>query len=222
MSTATNTTTQRKRIRIDDNVTVIDESSTASSTLSYNLYTGVLVSLQPTIRFVSDFYFDTIIKALKTVKDNKDKLQKFDDNESFIPRSCRTNFTVGASDLAKGSTEYATLLSTIEDNNKQVAEQHRTYVQQLIILELDVSTKRLKNLFCESLFKLSTIFLHNAFFGSNITTDNIHNTSVNIVTQHPPIIKYIFDESTNDFKTWYNKKYNITTTPTVRWKAHIR
>jgi hypothetical protein len=212
MSTATNNTHQRKRIRIDDNPTEINDSYTALSRLPYNLYSGVLASLQPTIRTVADFYFKTLIKALKLVNETKEKLKKFDDNQTFIPRSCRTNFTVGASDLVKGSTEYATLLATIEQNNKTSAENNRNYVKQMVQLEVEHATKHLRDLFCESLFKLSTIFLHHGHFGSEITTENIHSLSVGIIEQQPSIIKYIFDDSVNTFKIWYNKKYNVNTT----------
>jgi hypothetical protein len=168
------------------------------------------VSLQPTIRTLSDFYFNAIIKALKEVNSNKDKLTKFDDNDSFIPRSCRTSFTVGASNLVKGSNEYATLLTNIENNNKISSETNRDFVKQLLQLELNESTKKLCNLFCECLFKLSTMFLHNGHFGSEITNDSIHALSISIILHQPSIIKYIFNASVNDFKTWYYKKYNIT------------
>jgi hypothetical protein len=209
MSNATNTTTPRKRIRIDENIIEIDASSNTPKLL-YNLYSGVLVSLQPTIRHVSDFYFKILTSALKEVENYKDKLKKFDENESFIPRSCRTSFTVGASNLVKGSATYTTLLSTIENNNKIIAEQNRDYVRQVIQLELDEATNKLRNTFCDSLYKLATIFLHNGYFGSEITANSIHAAAKNIIIHQPAIVRYIFDTNINDFKQWYNKKFNIT------------
>jgi hypothetical protein len=207
MSNATGTTTPRKRLRIDNNVIEIDAPSSTLK-LTYNLYSGVLVSLQPTIRTLSDFYFTALIKALKEVNHNKDKLTKFDNDTSFIPRSCRTNFTVGASNLVKGSNDYATLLTNIEINNKAVSETNRAFVKQLLELELNESTKKLRNLFCECLLKLSTMFLHNGHFGAKISTSSIHTLSTSIVLHQPAIIKYIF-ANVNDFKIWYHTKFNI-------------
>jgi hypothetical protein len=130
---------------------------------------------------------------------------------SFIPRSCRTNFKIGASNIVKGSNIFTTLQTTIEDNNKRIAEQQRDYVKQCVKIELDEHTKALKDKFCEGLFKLSTIFLHNGHFGSDVNNESIHWLSLDIIARRPLIIKYIFNGNLTDFQRYYKKKYNITT-----------
>jgi hypothetical protein len=218
MSTATSTPQPRKRIRFNennDNITpTIDNKK-----ITYNLYSGVLASLQPAIRHVADVYFQKLTSSFKLFNDNKEKLKKFEDDATFIPRSCKTNFTVGASTLIKGSNDFNTLLDTIDNNNKAIATQQRSYVLQLIKLELEASKTKLRDLFCECLFKLSTIFLHNCFFGQEINNESIHALSITVVSRDPSIIKYIFEDNLTTFKSWYNKKHRINTSAYFQQQA---
>jgi hypothetical protein len=211
MSTATTANTTRKRVRINDVIDVDDTSqSTPSHSMAVNLYTGALVSLQPAIRTVADVFFKKLTDIYKVCTTTKDKLKKFNDNEDFIPRSCRINFQLGASNFVKGSTKFMELQAKVDANNKQVAIKNRDYIVDAIILEVKATTEALRNTFCDCLFKLSRLFLQSSYFDEEIPDNDIHTLSKTIIMSDTTIIKYIFDNNATDFRNFYNKKYNIT------------
>jgi outer membrane biosynthesis protein TonB len=213
MSTATNADNPRKRVRINE-VLDVDNNTTTTNThrpMNINLYTGALASLQPAIRTVADVFFKKLTDIYKAVTNNKDKLKKFNDNEDFIPRSCRINFQLGASSFVKGSTEFTELQNKVDESNKQAAIKNREFIVDAIILEIKSTNEALRNTFCECLFKLSRIFLHSSYFDEDIPDDDIHTLSKSIVMADSSIVKYIFDNSTSNFKNFYNKKYQLRT-----------
>jgi hypothetical protein len=211
MSTATNDNNPRKRVRISETVTTSNENSTSQQQRTdYNLYTGALLSLQPAIRRVADVFFKKLTDIYKTVTSNRDKLKKFSDNDDFIPKSCRLNFCVGASNYIKGSQEFMELQTKIENDNKQVAIKHRDFVVDVIKLEIKATTDALQKTFCECLFKLARIFLQSSYFEADIPDDDAHALATSIIMSHPAILKYIFKDNANRFKIYYHKLYNIT------------
>jgi hypothetical protein len=207
MSTATNAQTPRKRLRISDDVEVINNVHTNKKS-EYNLYKGPLASLQPVIRPLADTYFIKLTDLFNKHVDNKAKLAKFDDT-SFIPKSCRVNFTAGASNLVKGSTDYSELLAQIDNKNKETASHHRDTVKQVIKLEIKASLTTLRDTFCECIYKLATMFMHFHFFQKEIPVGQIHKLAKDIVSNEPRTIHFIFDDEVDTFSTWYNKKFNI-------------
>jgi hypothetical protein len=212
MSNATNANNPHKRVRISDVIDVDNDNPISTSTkMEINLYTGALASLQPAIRTVADVFFKKLTEIYKILTSNKDKLKKFNDNDDFIPRSCRSNFQIGASNFVKGSNSFTELQTKIENNNKQFAIKNREYIVDVLILEVKATTDALRDTFCECIFKLSRIFLQSSYFDDDIPDNHIHNLSKTIINADPTIIKYIFGESTNSFRTYYNKKYNINT-----------
>jgi hypothetical protein len=210
MSTATNVQAPRKRTRISDDVEVID-TTTSLKKHEFNLYTGSLASLQPVIRPIADIYFIRLTDLFNKYVADKVKLQKFDDT-NFIPKSCRVNFMAGASNLVKGSTEYSELLAQIDNKNRETASHHRDTVKKVIQLEIKASQTTLRDTFCECLYKLSTMFMSFHFYKKAIPEGQIHKLSKDIVSNEPRIIHFIFEDDTDSFRTWYNKKFNITLT----------
>jgi hypothetical protein len=208
MSNATDAQTPRKRIRIADEVEIIDHTPSNKKT-PYNLYRGPLVSLQPVIRPIADAYFVKLSDLFNKYVNNKTKLQRFEDT-NFIPKSCRVHFTAGASNLVKGTNDYSDLLAEIDNRNKETATQHRATVVKLIKLEIAAAQSTLRDTFCECLFKLSTMFMNFHFFKKEIPIGQIHKLSRDIVSNEPRIVHYIFNNDTDLFATWYNKKFNIT------------
>jgi outer membrane biosynthesis protein TonB len=210
MSTATSADNPRKRVRINEIIDVDNENPPSTTRkMDVNLYTGALASLQPAIRTVADVFFKKLTDLYKLVTSNKDKLAKFNDNDDLIPRSCRSNFQVGASNYVKGSHKFIELQTKIENNNKQFALRNREYIIDVILLEVKATTDALRDTFCECLFKLSRIFLQSSYFDHDIDDIHIHKLSKTIINADASILKYIFGGNTDNFRTYYNKKYNI-------------
>jgi hypothetical protein len=208
MSTATNEQTPRKRIRIANEVEIIG-TVTSNKKHDYNIYKGPLVSLPPVIRPIADTYFIKLSTLFNNYTNNNLKLQKFDDDH-FIPKSCRVNFTAGASNLVKGSTTYSELLAQIDNKNKETASYHRDAVKQVLKLEVEASLTTLRDTFCECLFKLSTMFMSFYLYQKAFTPEQLHKLSKDIVSHEPRIIHYLFDADPIFFRNWYNNKFNIT------------
>jgi hypothetical protein len=208
MSNATTEQTPRKRARISSDVEIIDPA-TSKKHNEYNLYTGTLASLPPVIRPIADTYFITLSDLFNLFVNNKTRLLRFED-DNFIPKSCRTNFTAGASNLVKGSSEYSELLAQIDTKNKETAAYNRDAVKKVLYLEVDASLTKLHDTFCECLFKLSTMFMHYYFYQKEISTNLLHKLSKDIVSNEPRIVYYLFDNDTIFFNNWYNKRYNVT------------
>jgi hypothetical protein len=104
MSTASTEKSPKKRVRIDaDNIKVYDYSPIA----------GSVATLLPVMMELVEHYYNVFMKLSKSFYDKQNITKKFT-NPDFIPRSAKTKFQLGASELVKTSTRYNDLAQAAE------------------------------------------------------------------------------------------------------------
>jgi hypothetical protein len=149
MSTASTDNQRNKRVRIDtDNNKVYDYTFLANS----------VSTLLPTMKGLVSHYYDAFIKLSKSIYEKKNVSKKFT-NPDFIPKSAKTKFQLGASEMVKMSNDFQDLARAADQVKIAYEAKQKQHILQAAKLEIEVLQHKLNNLFIKGIYKISSMML---------------------------------------------------------------
>ncbi len=175
MDSATETTANRKRVRIASEPCKSRQVPQAVE-MAKLAASVTLASLPPAIKSLAMRYHSTFLKLridLRNLDNTQSRLAK----EDFIPRSARFDFVLNATDRVKehASPEYKALL---EETDLEIIISQRKF-KRLIIRQLNLEIKTTKKIlrehFCTSIVSLANaVAIHHPTVPANASSELVH------------------------------------------------
>jgi hypothetical protein len=198
MSDASTAEPPRKRVRLATEPTpILRKSNYKPNTTSY----GADPTLPPAISNLAKYYSTNYMKNAKQIHAKLLVLKKFDD-DTYIPKSARLNFNLGVSEKVSKSEQFTNLVTTATTNKAAYESSQKTIIKQAAELEVNALVTNNKTLFCEALFKLTSLFYLKHLKSPDFEDKKVHELTTHVVKHNTCIIQYVFQK--NDTKAFFD------------------
>jgi hypothetical protein len=217
-----------KRVRINESNNEVTSILRTPSKLSNNAFSLFAVSLLPAISTLAMHFYKRYTKLQVTALQQSIKIEKLS-NDEFIPRSASFNFKLGASSRLEESEEFKSLAMDTSNSLKSLQDELKAKILRAATLENELTTKDTKELYCEAVTKLGTIFLLSKTKSDSVSDDTVRKFVLYSIAKDQRSLQYPFAESFTAFeelyKSTYHNNYNVVfeaATQTVTTSATSR
>jgi hypothetical protein len=202
MNTASAEKTPAKRVRID---------TSNNKTYDYSSIAGSVATLLPVMKEVVNHYFNLFMKTSKSIYDKKNIIEKLN-NSDFIPRSVKTKFQLGASELVKTSNDYNDLTIAVEQVKDAYEKKQKKHVLLSANLELKALHGKRNSIFVEGIHKLCCMMQLWKTKYLEVVEGEVHHIVKHILTIDNSLLMHVFNCNYTEFAQQYNKEYPLSVT----------
>jgi hypothetical protein len=200
MSTASAEQSPRKRVRIDMN---------NNQQFDYTFLAGSVATLLPVMKDLVTNYYDRFIKLSKRIYEKEKVTHKFT-NPDFIPKSAKSKFELGASDDVRKSTLYSDIALAADNDKKAYELKQKNHILQAAKLEIEVTRKKLDDLFIEGIYKITSMMLLYHTDCDEINEMEVHHIIKELFNRDPTLLKHVFQNNNDLFTNRYRVLFPLS------------
>jgi hypothetical protein len=202
MSNASTDETPAKRVRIDIN---------NNKLYDYTSIAGSVATLLPVMKDLVNHYLDLFMKTSKAIYDKKKIIEKLA-NSDFIPKSAKTKFQLGASELVKSSNEYNDLATAVEQVKAAYERKQKLHILQSARMEMKALLNKRDTIFIEGIFKLASMMQLWKTSYEDVVEGEVHHIIKQIINMDNSLLMHVFDCKYESFIQEYTKLYPLSIT----------
>ena len=216
MEFATGQPSPVKRARIDDSDNVEPGTSPMeSSTKFLDRYCSesLPLTIAPLFCQTAKTYLITLVKIFH----KKNQTLKFQDDQDYIPRSVKINFTLNGLDETMKCQQFLDLQSETSTLITAFQKEIKNKIEEVI--KMDTLTLQST---CQSILAKQLHLMSNTHLTLNESNANVHQVVSTLLTRHGLTLLEPLDTTIQDFKTLYKTTHGLTTLPNPEGQAQPR